>query len=413
MSPTPPVRPQAVMSKWELIAILVMMTALVALSIDMMLPALPDIAAALHPAEENHRQLVVTAFLIGFGAAQLVYGPLADRFGRKPVILTALGLYAIATTVCLFSATFETLLIARACQGAAAAACRVIATAIARDLTSGRRMAEVMSMAMTVLMIVPVIAPGLGQLILLVAPWQMIFATLLAFAAALAAWLIFRLPETLHPEYRRPLRPMPILRGYIEAVRDRLLLGYTLAGAAFFGGLYAFLNTAEQIFAEHYGLGTAFPLAFAAVAGAMSVTSYANSRLVGRLGQRRLSHWALIAFTAISAVHTVVILSGLDSLPVFIVMLASAMMLLGLIAANFSALAMENVGHIAGTASAAYGFASGVLGALIGAVIGQLYADSALPLVAGQAVMGLVTIGIVLVTERGRLFAVGEADSDA
>lgn len=403
-----PIRLSDALSKWELIGILVLMMALVALSIDMMLPALPNIAASLNPAEDNHRQLVVTAFLIGFGGAQLVYGPLADRFGRKPVILGALVFYAVATTVCLVADTFETLLVARLFQGAAAAACRVIATAIARDLTSGRQMAEIMSMTMTVFMIVPVIAPALGQLILMVAPWRWIFAALLVFAAALALWLIFRLPETLPPKYRRPLRPMTILAGYREATQDRLLLGYTLAGAAFFGGLYGFLNTAEQIFAEHYGLGTAFPLAFAAVAGAMSVTSYINSRLVGRLGQRRLSHGALFAFTAISGVHALIILAGVDSLPLFLVMLAAAMMLLGLIAANFSALAMENVGHIAGTASAAYGFATGVIGAIIGAAIGQLYADSALPLVAGQAAMGGVTIGLVLVTEQGRLFGVGD-----
>ncbi|MEE2566137.1 multidrug effflux MFS transporter [Hyphobacterium marinum] len=411
MSPPSPVRLKDAMSKWELIGILVVMTALVALSIDMMLPALPDIAESLNPAEENHRQLVVTAFLIGFGVAQLLYGPLADRFGRKPVILGALAFYGVATLVCLVAASFETLLLARFFQGAAAAACRVIATAIARDLTSGRRMAEVMSMAMTVFMIVPIIAPALGQLILMIAPWRWIFVALLLFAAGLALWLIFRLPETLHPEYRRPLRPLAILASYREATGDRLLLGYTLAGAAFFGGLYGFLNTAEQIFAEHYGLGDAFPIAFAAVAGAMSVTSYVNSRLVGRLGQRRLSHGALFAFTAISSLHAIVIAAGVDSLPLFIVMLAAAMMLLGLIAANFSALAMENVGHIAGTASAAYGFASGVIGAIIGAGIGQLYADSALPLVAGQAVMGLVTIGLVVLTEGGRLFGVGDEAS--
>jgi len=405
MSDMPNTRPQASMSKWELIAILVLMTSLVALSIDMMLPALPDIAASLQPREDNHRQLVVTAFLIGFGAAQLIYGPLADRYGRKPVILGALGLYGIATLICMLAGTFETLLAARLMQGAAAAACRVIATAIARDLTSGRRMAEIMSMAMTVFMIVPVIAPGLGQLILLVAPWRWIFVALLIFGAALTVWLIFRLPETLHEEYRRPLRAGSIARGYAAAIRNRLLLGYTLAGAAFFGGLYAFLNTAEQIFAEHYGLGESFPLAFAAVAGTMAVASYANSRLVVRLGQRRLSHSALIVFTIVSALHAAIILSGVDSLPLFLVLLAGTMMLLGLIAANFSAIAMEQVGHIAGTASAFYGFASGVIGALIGAFIGQLYADSALPLVAGQAMMGAVTILIVLITERGTLFA--------
>ena len=408
---TNPAPAPATMSLGELVALLVAMTAVVALAIDMMLPALDDIAADLGTAHENDRQYVLTAYLLGFSAAQLIYGPLADAYGRKPVILGALGLFLAATLACMFAQSFETLLLARLLQGAAAAACRVIATAIARDLTSGRRMAEVMSMVMTVFMAVPVLAPGLGQLILFYLPWRGVFGFLFLFALGLVAWLHFRMPETLHPEYRQKLGFGSSVRGFTEAMTTRLMLGYTLAGAAFFSGLYAFLGSSEQIFAEHFELGDRFPLAFAGIAFGMGITSYINSKLVMRWGQRRLSHGALIAFTAISAVHAVLLASGIDNLAVFMVMLAAAMALLGLIAANFSAIAMEPVGHIAGTASAAYGFVTGVVASLAGAFIGQLYDGTAVPLVTGQALMGALAIIIVFVTERGRLFENNDPDA--
>ena len=408
---TNPAPAPATMSLGELVALLVAMTAVVALAIDMMLPALDDIAADLGTAHENDRQYVLTAYLLGFSAAQLIYGPLADAYGRKPVILGALGLFLAATLACMFAQSFETLLLARLLQGAAAAACRVIATAIARDLTSGRRMAEVMSMVMTVFMAVPVLAPGLGQLILFYLPWRGVFGFLFLFALGLVAWLHFRMPETLHPEYRQKLGFGSSVRGFTEAMTTRLMLGYTLAGAAFFSGLYAFLGSSEQIFAEHFELGDRFPLAFAGIAFGMGITSYINSKLVMRWGQRRLSHGALIAFTAISALHAVLLASGIDNLAVFMVMLAAAMALLGLIAANFSAIAMEPVGHIAGTASAAYGFVTGVVASLAGAFIGQLYDGTAVPLVTGQALMGALAIIIVFVTERGRLFENNDPDA--
>lgn len=393
----------------ELIAILVAMVSVVALAIDMMLPALDDIAAELGVRHANEQQFVVTAYLTGFGAAQLIYGPLADRFGRKPVILAALGLFLVTSVICTLTPTFNLLLVARFFQGAAAAACRVISVAIARDLTHGRRMAEIMSMVMTAFMAVPVLAPGVGQLILTFLPWRWIFAFLILFGASLMVWLQFRLPETLHPEYRTPLKLSSTLAAFREAMSHRLMVGYTLAATPFFGGLYAFLGTSQQIFVEHFRLtDSQFPIVFAVIAGGIGLTSYVNSRLVMRIGQRRLSHGALVAFCAISLAHTIMLLSGIDNLYLFVIMLGAAMAFLGLIAANFSALAMEPVGHVAGTASAAYGFLSGVVGALIGGAIGQLYDGTAIPLIASQAMMGALALAAVFITERGVLFAVTE-----
>jgi DHA1 family bicyclomycin/chloramphenicol resistance-like MFS transporter len=401
------------LSLTELVALLVAMTAVVALAIDMMLPALDDIAADLGVTTANDQQFVISSYLAGFGAAQLIYGPLSDRFGRKLVIQVSLAFFLLTTLVCTFSPSYDLLLLARFFQGAAAAACRVIAVAIARDVASGRRMAEVMSMVMTAFMAVPVLAPSLGQIILTFAPWRWIFAFLILFGAGLMVWLQVRLPETLHPEFRVPLKLKTMAAAFAETARHRLMVGYTLAAMPFFGGLYGFLGTSQQVFVDHFGLtDNQFPIAFAAIAGGIGLTSYANSRLVMRIGQRRLSHWALVAFTAISAVHALVLLAGIDNLWVFLVLLAAAMAFLGLIAANFSALAMEPVGHIAGTASATYGFLTGVVGALIGAQIGQMYDGTALPLIISQAAMSALALALVYWTERGKLFAVVDESAE-
>ena len=394
---------------FELVALLVAMTSVVALAIDMMLPALDDIAGDLGVMHANDQQFVITSYLSGFGAAQLFYGPLSDRFGRKPVILVSLGFFILASLVCTVSPSYSLLLVARFFQGAAAAACRVIGVAIARDLTSGRRMAEVMSMVMTAFMAVPVLAPTLGQIILTFAPWRWFFGFLIVFGIALIGWLHLRLPETLHADYRVPLRLKSTLAAFRETTRHRLMVGYTLAAMPFFGGLYGFLGTSQQVFVSHFGLSDAhFPLAFAAIAGGIGLTSYANSRLVMRVGQRRLSHGALVAFTAISTVHAIILLAGVDNLYLFLALLAAAMAFMGLIAANFSALAMEPVGHIAGTASAAYGFVTGVVGAAIGGFIGQMYNGTPVPLIMAQAIMAGIALIVVWFTERGTLFAVVE-----
>jgi len=262
---------------------------------------------------------------------------------------------------------------------------------------------------MTAFMAVPVLAPMLGQAILMIAPWRWIFGFLVVFGAGLMVWLQVRLPETLHPEFRGAVRVKPRMAAFKETFRHRLMVGYTRAGAPFFGGPYGCLGPSQQIFVGHFGLSdTAFPFAFAAMAGGIGVSSYVNSKLVMRLGQRRLSHGALIAFTVISAVHAAILPSPVDNFVLFLIMPPPHMASLGLIPANFSALALEPVGHVAGTASAVYGFTTGVIGAAIGAYVGQLYDGTATPRGISQALMAATALLIVIITERGKLFQVGE-----
>jgi len=391
----------------EFVAVVAGLMALNALSVDVMLPALPTIAAALDVAHPNDRQLVLGVYLAGFGAAQLVWGPLADRFGRKPTLLAGLGLYAAASVGAALAPSFAVLLAARLAQGLAAASTRVIALAVVRDCYAGRAMGRVMSLVMMVFMIVPILAPGIGQLILLVAPWRWMFGLLLIGGGVMLCWVTRRLPETLHPEHRRRLRLGPLLAAYREALTTRVTCGYMLALGVVFGALFAFLTSAQQVLQEVFGLGLWFTVAFAGIAGLMSVASFTNARLVARLGMRRLGHGALIGFTVLSAVQFALAAAGVEVFAVFFVLQAATFFLFGFIGANFNALAMDPMGHIAGTAAALVGATQMLVGTVLGSLVGQAYDGTAVPLTAGFALLGLATLAIVAVTERGRLMRAG------
>jgi DHA1 family bicyclomycin/chloramphenicol resistance-like MFS transporter len=340
---------------------------------------------------------------VGFAAAHLVWGPLADRFGRKPTLLVGLAFYVAASVGAALAPNFGGLLAARFAQGLAAASTRVIALALVRDCYAGRAMGRVMSLVMMVFMIVPILAPSIGQLVLLVAPWRWMFGLLLGGGVAMLLWVAWRLPETLHPEYRRRLRVGPLVGAYREAVSYRVTLGYMLALGVIFGALFGFLTSAQQVMQEVFGLGLWFTVAFAGIAGLMSAASFTNARLVERLGMRRLGHGALVAFTLLSVVQFALAAAGVEVFVVFFVLQAGTLFLFGFIGANFNALAMEPVGHIAGTAAALVGFTQTFLGAVLGSLVGQAYDGTTLPLAAGYALLGLATLAIVTVTERGRL----------
>ncbi|KQZ78280.1 MFS transporter [Mesorhizobium sp. Root157] len=392
------------MGKMEFIAMMAMLMALNALAIDIMLPGLQEIGASLGVESENHRQYVISAYLMGFAVAQLAYGPLADRFGRKAPMLAGLGIYVVAALVGAFAPTFEALLLARFVHGVGSAATRVITVSIIRDVFGGRQMAEVMSLVMMVFMIVPIIAPGTGQIIMLFGEWHLIFVFMAVAAVAVVIWMQLRLPETLNPADRRPFTIRSIGQAFAIVLTNRVALCYTLASTFIFGALFGFINSAQQIYVGIYELGTMFPVAFAAVAAFMSLASYLNSRLVGRFGMRRLSHGALIGFMLVSAAWFVLSLFGTIPFALFLLLFALAMFQFGLIGSNFNALAMEPLGHVAGTASAVLGFMGTAGGGLIGAGLGQAFDGTTTPLGAGFFAVALVGLLFVLIAERGKLF---------
>lgn len=389
----------------EFVALAAALMALTALGIDSMLPALPAIGEALGVASANHRQFVITAFLIGFGAAQLVYGPLSDRFGRRPVLLVALGCYVVTSAVAAIAHSFVLLLVARVAMGTAAAGSRVVTVALVRDCYSGRAMARVMSLVFIVFMAAPIFAPTVGQVILSAGgSWRTIFWGVGGAGGIVFLWFALRMSETLARDRRQSLRPGRVLADYGLMLRDRAAVGYTIATALLSGALYGFIGSIQQVMSDVFGKPQLLTVVFASVAGTMALGSFLNSRIVMRLGMRVISHTALTLLTAIAGLHLAITVAGLETLWSFALLQALMMACFGLATSNFSAMAMEKMGTIAGTASSLQGFFTTLVGALIGAAIGQAFNGTTIPLYSGFLLMGGLSIVVVAITERGRLF---------
>nr|NUR37370.1 multidrug effflux MFS transporter [Sphingomonas sp.] len=350
----------------EMTFMLAGLMALNAFAIDSMIPALPDIGRTLHVARENDRQLVVIAYFLGFASTQLLWGPLADRFGRKPVLAVGVGLYGAFALLCAFAGSFPLLIAGRVAMGASAAVTRVLVIAMVRDLFEAEAMARVMSLVFMTFMLVPVLAPNIGQLILLFAPWRAIFLVIAVYALVMLSWSSWRLPETLHPEFRRPLRWRPVITAILETMRERQSRGYTLAVTVSFSALVAYISSIQQIIFDVFHEGRLIGLVFAAIAAPMALASWLNSRVVGRFGLRRVGHTASATLAVVTAVHAAIALSGFESLPVFIVLQGLTMGSFAFTSSNLGTLAMEHMAHIAGTASSVQGVVGTVGAALIG-----------------------------------------------
>ncbi|MGE9010723.1 multidrug effflux MFS transporter [Leptospira interrogans] len=388
----------------EFVVIIASIMALNPLAMDMMLPALPNIRSAFHLADANRPQMVLSIFLVGFGVGQFVMGPLSDRFGRRPVLLGGMTVYFIASLLAIAAPSFETLLLARALQGLGTSATRVIATSIVRDCYAGRRMASVMSLAMMVFIAVPVIAPSFGQAVLLLTQWRGIFIVLMVYGVVTLIWSAWRMPETLPVPLRRSLAVRDILDAFRQTVTNRQTLGYALVSGGVLGSLFAYVFTSQQVFTEIYKLGHYFPIAFAGIAIGTAIAGFVNSRFVNRLGMRVISHAALLGYVAVSGIMLAAVKLQMLPLPLFMALSALMMFSFGLMIANFTALAMEPQGHIAGTASSLYGSITTLLGIGIGTTIGQDYDGTLLPFATGFFLCTLASLGVVLVVEKGRLF---------
>lgn len=385
--------------------------ALNAMAIDAMIPALPAMGTELEVEDENHRQWVVVFYMFGFGTTQLIWGPLADRFGRKPILGIGIGLYTAFALLCGLAGSFELLVAARALQGASAAVTRVLVVAMVRDLFESEAMARVMSLVFMVFMLVPVLAPNIGQLILLFAPWRAIFLLLAAYGATMLIWSWVRLPETLHPEYRRPLAWRPVLAAAWETIREPQSRGYTLALTVTFGALTGYIASIQQIVFDAFEAPGAIGLVFAAVAAPMALGSWANSRNVERYGLRRVGHGGAIGFAVVTMIHAIIALSGFQNLALFILLQGLAMLLFAFTSSNLGALAMEHMGPIAGTASSVQGVVSTIGGATIGLLIGQSFDGTATPFLLGFAGCAVAALILVILTEPKRFLAPMRIDS--
>ena len=388
---TPPSVPEARRLAFpEFVALLAMLFATIAYSIDAMLPALVDIARELSPEAVNRAQLVVTVFVLGMGLGTLFWGPISDSFGRKSVVVLGVTVYAGAALVAAQAQSLEVLLAARFVQGLGAAAPRVVTLAIVRDLYQGRMMARVMSIVMTIFIIVPAVAPMIGAGIIAVWDWRAVFWSFVVFGIVSGSWLMLRQPETHPPERRRPLRLATLRAAVVEVVTNLRVMTVVAALSLGFGQMFIFLSTAPQVFTDVFDRQASFPFWFAGVALVAGLSGILNASLVMRLGMRRL---ALTAF-GLQCLVSLAFLAQWLALPLaepwsfyaFFVYMCAAFFMVGLTFGNLNALAMEPMGHIAGLAAAVIGSMSTIGAVLIAVPVGQLYDGTPVPLVAGVAV---------------------------
>ena len=389
----------------EMTALLAGLMALNAFAIDAMIPALPDIGRSLNVAEENDRQLVVIAYFLGFASTQLLWGPLADRFGRKPILAIGITLYAAFAMLCAVAPSFPLLIAGRAAMGASAAVTRVLVVAMVRDLFEAEAMARVMSLVFMTFMIVPVLAPSVGQGILLLFPWPAIFVVLALYALIMLLWSWVRLPETLHPEFRRSLEWRGMAAAAWQTIREPQSRGYTLATTISFAGLVAYISSVQQIVFDAFAAPHLIGIVFAAIAAPMALAAWLNSRIVGRFGLRRVGHTAAAAFALVTAAHAAVALLGFESLTMFIVLQGLTMACFAFTSSNLGTLAMEHMAPIAGTASSVQGVVGTVGAAGLGFVIGQQFDGTPVPFLVGTALCALGGFVTIVLTEPRRLFA--------
>lgn len=390
----------------EFISLLALSTALSALGIDIMLPAMGAIRAELGLAPTATEVAgLVTTYIAGLGAGQILYGPVSDRFGRRRVLYAGYIVYALGALISTLAVSLPLLLVARLVWGVGAAGPRVIAIAIIRDTHEGDQMSRAMSFVMAVFLLVPILAPLLGAVIVSLGTWRMVFGVCVLIAGIMMLWAI-RLPETLRDEHRLELQFSRVATAMRFVVADRAAVGHTLAITALYGAFFAYLASSEVIIAQTYGRPGLFPFVFGGLAAVMGTTMITNGRIVGRFGTQRLTHLALVWYSGLGIVLVGVAIAtgGRPSLAVFIAGMAGLLVGHAVLIPNLNALAMANMAPVAGTASALIGGTQMLAGAGLGALVDQAYQGTVLPLWVGFAAYGLLSLATVTWTERGRLF---------
>ena len=381
----------------EFVILMSLMMSLTAFSIDAMLPALPQIASDLNVQNPNSRQLVISIIFLGLALGQLFFGPLSDKTGRKPAIYGGYALYIAGALLSLFAISFPVMLMGRFLQGVGVSAPRAVTLALVRDRFEGRAMARVMSFIMTTFILIPMIAPSLGQAILLNLGWRSIFSSFMLLAAITLVWFALRMPETLAKENQAPFSMGRIIFATREILKIRTALGYTVSAGLISGAFIGYLNSSQQIFQEQYALGERFPLIFATIALSLGIAFLLNARLVTRLGMRFLVKWSLLFILGLSLIALMIALqaAGQPQLWIFIAYLMLTFFCVGILFGNQNSLAMEPLGHMAGIGAAIVGSLSTLISMSLGTIIGQSYNGTILPLILGMNILSKLAILVV------------------
>ena len=387
--------------KIEFVILMAALMSTVAISIDALLPALPEIGASLGVVDPNNNQLLITMIFLGLGFGQLIFGPLSDSFGRKPIVYAGFVLFIIASIVCVTAESFEMMIFGRVLQGIGLSSPRTIAIAMIRDSYSGDYMAKILSIVVMVFILVPVIAPALGQLLWTLYGWESIFYVNLVFGAAVLIWFWRRQPETLKEENRIKYSPRIFVDGTKEFLKHKNSIAFTLVSGFITGSFMVYLSTSQQIFEQQYNMADMFPYIFASLAISVGFATFMNSRLVLKYGMWRIAYTAAIAFVLISLLYIVLFWSGVNPrIEVLVGFFALQFFAIGFLFGNLRALAMEPLGHIAGIGAAINGFVSTVMAVPIANYIGSFVTDSVLPLFIGFSIFGILSVFIFILLKQ-------------
>jgi len=386
----------------EFVTLMALLMSLVALTIDAMLPGLADVGRDLKLENINNTQLIITSIFVGLAIGQLFYGPLSDSIGRKPAVSMGVAVFIVGCLLSMFATTFEVMLIGRLLQGLGLGGPRTVCIALVRDQYEGPAMARIMSFIMTIFILVPMLAPLLGQGILLVATWRAIFAMILVLGLLSLVWFQLRQPETLAVEDRRPMSLTAILAATGEIFRNRVAFGYTLMSGIVFAPFLAYISSVQQVLQIQYELGAYFPLAFGVLALIIGCSSFVNGRMVSRVGMLWMVKRATIGSAVVSILFSVwsYRYAGHPPLISLFAFLAILMFCTGILFGNLNSMAMEPLGHIAGIGAAIVGSVSTLISVPAAILIGQAYEGNVMPLILGFAFGGIASLLVLYWTSR-------------
>lgn len=382
-------------SAGEFTLLIALLMSVVAMSIDALLPALGFISKEIPLSHANQAQYIISALFLGMALGQLICGPLSDATGRKKILYGGISLFLIGSVICFFAQDINTLLIGRFIQGLGVAGPYVSAISIVRDKYTGNEMARIMSLVMMIFIMVPALAPSIGQAVLLVSSWRYIFVLYIAYALIIGIWIFIRLEETLPKEYRIPFSTRGFIDGFKEVVSNYTTMCYTLCMGLFFGSFLGYLNSSQQIFQELFNTGKLFTVYFGLLALVFGAASLVNARFVQKWGMDYLCNRAVMGIILSSAIFLLIILMIPANLWIFLIYATVLFFCFGLVFGNVNAMAMEPMGHVAGIASAIIGATSSILSMTIGTAIGQMYNNTLIPVTSGFLILGLAAFFIL------------------
>jgi len=383
--------------KFEFIALMASLMSIVALAIDALLPAMSTIGISINSIDSNNNQLLITMIFLGLGVGQLLFGPLSDSLGRKPMVYIGFSIFTIASIICVLSPTLEWMIFGRILQGIGLAAPRTIAIAIIRDMYKGDYMAKIMSFITTFFILVPVVAPVIGKFILNLYHWKGIFYIQILMAFLVCIWFWKRQPETLKPEYKIKFNKHLFIDGFKELIKYKVTLGFTIISGFISGAFIVYLSASQIIFENQYDLKEEFPYIFAGLAIGVGLSTFLNGSIVMRLGMWRLSFIAIIVFSLNALLYVLLFWNTENpSLAILLVFMAIQFFTIGFIFGNIRAIAMEPIGHIAGIGAALTGFVSTIMAVPIANYIGSFINATALPLFVGFSVFGVFSVLIFI-----------------